>query len=84
MLQCTMTEVGFNSSKKKNQKQPKTSHLFHTAELLDTGSKAFYNKTGATTRSKSDEDERYLERYPVLHTFCFLRVIHAADKTFGA
>lgn len=32
-------------------------------------------------RSKSDEDERHLERYHVLYTFCFLWVIHAADKT---
>lgn len=35
-------------------------------------------------RSKSEEDERYLERYHILYTFCFLRAIHAADKTFCA
>lgn len=31
-------------------------------------------------RPKSDEDEKYLEWYHILYTFCFLQVIHDTDK----
>lgn len=41
------------------------------------------NKKKCKDRAKSDENGRYLYS-AILNTFCFLRVMHTADKAFCA